>query len=183
MKLLFLNFIFLLLFVSCNNSIPIKNNVVISNIKNTPSKTVLNKTNKSYILKKKITVPKNHSLIIKNGVRIILKKNGEIINNGSIYIGEKNKIDSVFKYSLKTNHIDTSLFFNVEFYSKKSSFINSFKTGSGSFFINNVFFKNIIINSKNTEMNKEEVIKTLSPAIEHAVASGKIRKKDKFRKN
>jgi len=148
----FLNFIFLLLFVSCNNHIPTKNGIVISNVKNTPSKTVLNKTNKKYILKKQITIPKNHSLIIKNGVRIILKKNGKIINNGSLYIGEKNKIDSVFNYILKTNHIDTSLFFNVEFYSKTPSFINSFNTSSGSFFINSVFFKNIIINSKKTNI-------------------------------
>ena len=97
-------FVFLFFLFSCKNTIPVDgNNVVVSNsgLKNT---TVLDKKDRPYVLNKKIIIPENHSFVVKNGVTVVLKKKGEILNYGSLFLGERIGLDSVFSRFLNNSH-------------------------------------------------------------------------------
>ncbi|MBJ05103.1 MAG: hypothetical protein CMP65_04305 [Flavobacteriales bacterium] len=149
-KFYFLCF-FWILFFGCKNIIPSdKENNIISN--NSNNITVLEKTKKPYILNKKINIPKNHTLIIKNGVKIILKNNGCFINSGNLEIGNNNYSDSSFLHDFNSERLDTIFYHNIEVYSKKKS-VFLYNKNPNNLIIKNVLFKNIIINSINSNFS------------------------------
>ena len=130
-------FVFIIL-ISCNNNIPEFNNKTNLNILE------LNKTNKPYVLKDTLIVPKNHTLIIKNGVEFILKKNGVFINNGSVILGEKTDTNILDFFNKKNLN-----FSKVSFFSKKKSIFYN----NGEILFYNSFFKNISFFNKKNVIN------------------------------
>jgi len=148
-----IRFLFLLLIftISCNNTLSLNKDGFPRSffLDEKNGDFYLNYSKKPYVLKDLLIVPKMGKLIIKNGVEIIIKKNGGILNNGTIVFGEK-KLDSlnyykepffkkrVFNYNIKITSINS-----VVFYSEESN---------SSVFINGGFFKGVVFDYKNTSL-------------------------------
>jgi len=127
--------------LSCNNTIVLNNDGWVDSNEDV---FVLSKKNKPYILKDVLIIPENKTFFVKNGVRLFLKKGGKIINNGNLFLGEKNNIDSVSFFSLKEPFIDSVFYYSVEVFSNSGNLIVCKENSLLSVFnINNVFFKNI----------------------------------------
>ena len=130
------------LLINCVNVVSVDDSDYVDSLDGFNNVFVLKKTKKPYVLKSEINIPENKTLIISDGVKIIIKKGGAIINNGFLIFGNNNN-DSLFFYKndLLNNYKST---YNIIVDSKNKKFIIS---GEGDLFIKNSFFKNVYIKS------------------------------------
>ena len=151
-------FLFFIFFIGCKNYIDIDSVDYCNSFNGLNNSYIINKSKKIYTLNKPLIIPKNKVLIISDGVKINIKNNAEIINNGTLIIGENKNNDSLNLYN-DSNFNNLSFSYNTAIYSKNIFFL---KSEGESLIINNSYLENInIISINNINLNNTVLIKSL----------------------
>ena len=149
-------FLIILFFFSCNN-IHLNNSFIEKSfLKNNNSFIYLNK-NKNYIISDSLIIPYKHKIVFNNKSKIIIKKNGIIINKGELFFGEKNNDSLIFNYK---NELDILKKYNTTIYSKKSK--NYKIINNGFLFINDCLIVDLNIKSDSVLKLNNSIINNCS---------------------
>ena len=138
-------FLFFVFFIGCKNYISIDSIDYSNSFNGFNNSYVINKSKKTYTLNKSLIIPKNKVLIISDGVKINIKNNAEIINNGTLIIGQNKNTDSLNLYT-DSNFNNLSFSYNTVIYSKNIFYL---KSDGKNLIINNSYLENINIINRN----------------------------------